>query len=269
LGDQISGDIASSPSEPPIIPLGPWCIAKIKRKLHERRAEKEKESAQDRSSRRLATATIWIASFTVVAALVGISQAIIANRQLNAMQTQADIMAADQRPWVYITNAMIEEPGPKFTDIGAIIFLAFAYKNVGHTPAKYAIIFSEAHVVSDAEYTKPSFQSCEERRKKPRRTLIDGIAIFPNQEGTQRTYATIAPQNVARLKGDSPGTIVITGCVDYLFPSGPDHHETRFFYELVNAGPNNTFLRIDPDNPPVGANAYGLAINPGIAGDAD
>jgi len=216
-----------------------------------------------------AAATAAIAVLTYFLATYAYDQGVLTNRQLNIMQGQLDTMQADQRPWVYVTNAIIEEPGPTFTKAGMYISIRFTYKNAGHTPAKLALIFSEAHVVNNAEYVKPSFQACEVRRKKPREALVDGTAVFPNQDGTQRTYATIAPQNVARLKFETDATIVVTGCIDYLFPVGPEHHETRFFYELVRTGPNNAMLRIDPDNAPVGASAYGLAINPGIAGDAD
>jgi hypothetical protein len=269
LTDHDCGNDSGPPSEPPIIPLWPWCIAKIKSKLQQRKAEREKEKPQDRLSRRTTTATVVIAGAAIITAVISGLQYRTFQGQLTVMQTQVDIMAADQRPWVYITNAIIEEPGPKFTKDGMYVSLRFAYKNAGHTPAKFALTSNEAHVVNNAEYLKPSFKACEQRRKKPRETLIDGASIFPNQDGTSRTFATIAPQNVARLKFEPGTTIVITGCIDYLFPTGPDHHETRFFYELVRTGPNNAMLGIDPDNAPTGASAYGLAINPGIAGDAD
>jgi len=45
-------------------------IGYIKRKLHQRKAKKEKESPTDRAARRTALATIWMAVFTVVLAFV-------------------------------------------------------------------------------------------------------------------------------------------------------------------------------------------------------
>ena len=48
----------------------------------------QEETPQDRAASRTANATIWIAIFTVVAVLVGISQFIVFRRQLDVMQGQ-------------------------------------------------------------------------------------------------------------------------------------------------------------------------------------
>jgi hypothetical protein len=133
---QASAD-ASPTREPPIIPLGPWCIAKIKSKFHKRRAEREEESAQDRSSRRTASATIWIAIFAVIAALVGISQAIIGNRQLSAMQGQLNETQIEQRAWL---NPEAPSFRPLF-DRNAIYIFGNTV-NTGHIPAT-EVIFSK------------------------------------------------------------------------------------------------------------------------------
>ena len=47
-----------------------WSISEIKRKLHERTAKHENETAPDKAARRTADATVWIAIFTVVLAIV-------------------------------------------------------------------------------------------------------------------------------------------------------------------------------------------------------
>jgi hypothetical protein len=49
-----------------------WGIRQIKRKLEERKAKRENEIASDRAARITTKATVWIAVFTVVLALVGI-----------------------------------------------------------------------------------------------------------------------------------------------------------------------------------------------------
>lgn len=52
----------------------PWrfrLISYIERKLHDRKAEKKEEGPADRAARRTANATVWIAVFTVVLAVVG------------------------------------------------------------------------------------------------------------------------------------------------------------------------------------------------------
>jgi len=46
-------------------------VAKVKRELHERKTRKKDESPADRAAKRTATATVWIAVFTVILACVG------------------------------------------------------------------------------------------------------------------------------------------------------------------------------------------------------
>ena len=48
-----------------------WPISQIKRKLHERRAEYEAQTPEQKAAWRTANATVWIAIFTIVLALVG------------------------------------------------------------------------------------------------------------------------------------------------------------------------------------------------------
>lgn len=48
-----------------------WSISEIKRKLHEHRARSQSETPEQRAARLTATATIWIAVFTVILAIVG------------------------------------------------------------------------------------------------------------------------------------------------------------------------------------------------------
>jgi methyl-accepting chemotaxis protein len=47
-----------------------WGVSYIKRKLQERRAKKEKEGPADKAARVTATATLWIALFTLVLAIL-------------------------------------------------------------------------------------------------------------------------------------------------------------------------------------------------------
>jgi hypothetical protein len=90
LADQQDSNDTRSPSEPPIIPLGSWCVAKIKRKLHERGAKHEKETPQDRFARRTANATVWIAILAVVAAGVGSLQYHTMQGQLSEMKSAGE-----------------------------------------------------------------------------------------------------------------------------------------------------------------------------------
>jgi hypothetical protein len=81
-------------------------VGYVKRKLHERKTKKENESPTDRAARRTAHATVWIAAFTVVMALVGAGTlyeiieggrdthalAVAAGKQADRMQVFADRM---------------------------------------------------------------------------------------------------------------------------------------------------------------------------------
>jgi hypothetical protein len=216
-----------------------------------------------------AAATLAIAVLTYFVASNAYDQGTIFKRQLTIMQGQLDGIEADRRPWVYITRPIIEEPGLRVVQDGVVIAVTFGYKNVGKTPAKFADILGHMRVVNQAEYGKPSFAACEDRKRQPRKTLTEGVTIFPDQEGFIRSGFGMKSDELGRLRKEPGTALVIAGCIDYLFPTGPDHHETRFFYEIDRSGPNQTFLAIDIDHLPTGAGGLVIAINPGIAGDAD
>jgi hypothetical protein len=228
------------------------------RAVHNQRADDN----EDKAEKSVANATWMIFVATAV-------NVIIATLQWNAISTQATIMEADQRPWVHFTNALPEDPGLQVVPEGMGISVRFFMRNVGRTPAKFAIIAGEMKVATPAEYGNPDFASCEQRRRKPRSTVKDGIPIFPNQESPMRVHFGMKADQVGKLKTFPISAVVIYGCLDYLFPIGDAHHQTRFFYEIDKKGPNQTFVKIDPDNPPIGVSAIDLAINPGVAGDAD
>jgi hypothetical protein len=74
LPETDDGKTAESKIDPPASPpvCSAWSISEIKRKLHESKAKHEQENATDKAARRTADATVWIAAFTVILALVGI-----------------------------------------------------------------------------------------------------------------------------------------------------------------------------------------------------
>jgi hypothetical protein len=61
-------------------------VSYVKRKMHERSTKKKKESAIDRAARRTANATVWLAIFTVVLAVVSGLTLFILKRQLGEMR---------------------------------------------------------------------------------------------------------------------------------------------------------------------------------------
>jgi hypothetical protein len=68
------------------------CVQQVKAELQERSAKKKQESSQDRSSRRTATATVWIALLTFAVLFVGILQYSTFDRQLSEMKEASALM---------------------------------------------------------------------------------------------------------------------------------------------------------------------------------
>lgn len=62
-----------------------WSISEIKRKLHERTTQYKDESASDKAQRRTTTATVVMAIFTAVLAVVGVLTYFILKNQLREM----------------------------------------------------------------------------------------------------------------------------------------------------------------------------------------
>jgi hypothetical protein len=84
---------------------GSRLIGYVKRKYHQRRAKKKHESPADRAARRTASATIWMAVFTVVLATVSGLTLLILKRQLQEMHDggvdthKLASSASDQATW--------------------------------------------------------------------------------------------------------------------------------------------------------------------------
>ncbi len=60
-------------------------VSYVKRKLYQRKRKKEEETATDKAARRAATATAWMAFFTLVLVVVGIGTYLILKNQLREM----------------------------------------------------------------------------------------------------------------------------------------------------------------------------------------
>jgi hypothetical protein len=93
-----------------------WISGKWTKHSESRRAE----SPQDRVARRTATATIWIAGCTAVAAGVGIFQWTALKHtdekigeQVKALRRQLDLMEADQRPYLHLAEAKLIRQSPR------------------------------------------------------------------------------------------------------------------------------------------------------------
>jgi hypothetical protein len=123
-----------NPGAPPVSPVGQ--VGETKRELHEPEAKHEKETAADKATRQTATATIVMAVFTVVLAIVGVLTYCVLKNQLREMHeggidthTLAKSAELDQRAWLgagdYIYT--ITESNP--------VACSATVLNTGRTPA--------------------------------------------------------------------------------------------------------------------------------------
>jgi hypothetical protein len=281
LSDQQAGADTNPPRQPPILPLGPWCVAKIKSKFQERRAQREKEKAQERSSRITANATIVIAFFALVAAIVGGSQAIIANRQLTAMQGQLNAMEADQRPWIKadieIADSLAIGPDSARTK------LRYSLENTGRTPAFNVVPIPEIVAQISGGYLQDSLlpqpftwpvnpitqvkKSCDKygpdisRLQQSGFTLLFGNTIFPQKTISHDEVAEIhfpaAAQYPSSLGLNNlvqmvvprtmNGSVYLISCVVYRVSTGTTHHQTGDVFYIQRTDPNDPEKTIDID----------------------
>lgn len=242
MSDQRSGDDAASPSEPPIIPLWPWGVAKIKRKLHERRAERKNETSQDRFARRTANATVAIAVLAIVAATLGTMQWLVMQGQLEAMQ-------ADQRPWIAIDLVALSGPLsyddsiPKSTikeDVSRWhINVVYEINNVGKTPGVdfgiAGLLFPR--VFPDETNILPERDAMKLACSMPFFGAIIGFGqedvIFPGQKPIQRELLVVATDETfdASKMSKFVGDFLIVVCGSY-YTSGTsrkEHHTGRIY----------------------------------------
>src|SRR5713101_8561477 len=120
----------------------------LKRYEIRRRSRRKKEAGETEIT--MARWTRRVGQFTLFLAVVGLLTAVIFWRQLNVMQGQLDVMAADQRPWVSFEDFGIAG-SLSFDDIGSTggkrwhVKVRYQLKNYGKTPAAH--VAGWAHIL--------------------------------------------------------------------------------------------------------------------------
>jgi hypothetical protein len=231
LADQQTGESADRPIDPPIIPLAPWCIAQIKRKLHERGAERKKENPQDRLARRTANATVAIAFLTFVVGAVGALQYFTFQGQLDVMKGQLDAMEADQRPWIGITGLGPHQRSPRPIP-GNDFYVFVNVSNVGKAPAFHA------HGAFQAEFLNPN----EKPAIPPAECSYcgDGDVMLPGVPLSRTPHvnaADLTPQAIAQIAAGN-ASIWVSGRVDYR-DGASKPHKTFMCYQF---GADGSFI---------------------------
>jgi len=127
-------------------------------------------------------AGVGVAAAGVMMAAVA---AVFLFRQQHTMQGQLDEMVAEQRPWVFFDNPAVASD-LVFDDNGARVYISFALKNTGHTPA--VNVGMKTALVPVLPNDKKWFNSnicnkyvvhpCEEALAQSKANR--GLVIFPN-----------------------------------------------------------------------------------------
>jgi hypothetical protein len=219
--------------------------------------------------RRTANATVLLAGGTILLAMFSlltlfvthrdtarlISDARVASKQQHgdtlmalqktdatvaAMQTQADIMRAAQRPWVKVA---LEIAGPlTFTPEEARVAIAFVLMNTGNSPAVNVEVHPEvAQTIQPKQnFVAQMLEICRRVKTIPDdiNTLI-GQTIFPGDTFTQIMFL---PKRRAEIEDafsefqNNPKneyfTPEIVGCVSYRFAYQNGRHVTQFIGDV-------------------------------------
>jgi hypothetical protein len=225
--NQGGGDVGP-PSEPPVIPLWPWAVAKIKRKLQERRAHRRKENPQDRFARRTANATVAIALLTLAIGVVGILQYCTFKGQLDVMQGQLVEMQAARRPWLdvqtTITGPLTFDPAPNFQ-------LKATLTNLGQSAA--LDVWPNVSMYPD-DPTRDAISEIPQRCAKLRKDWLDqtsphhlGYFLFPTRDVEIPRGATLNEKKGAL----APMRVLI--CGDYRFTFSSEFHTMAILSTLT------------------------------------
>lgn len=221
MADQQGGSEARPPSESPIIPLWPWCVARIKRKLHERRIEREKENPQDRFARRTANATVWIAILAIVAAGVGTLQYCTMQGQLNEARNQRLLTIAQLRPTISYNGISVQPftGDGKIADKGDQILgwnINPKLKNTGGSDARNYISWFDISVTPVTQNTCPSVPIPD-----PLPTPI----IIPREGNVTESAKALLLQDAVQASAKAK-RIFISGHAEYddIFPESHRHH---------------------------------------------
>jgi hypothetical protein len=241
--------------------------------IEEYRRLNEKREAQRRAKQQKAP-SLWKSWWSTPAdrtALIGalstFALAFLALLQLYVLRGQLTAMEDDQRPWVYATNPLTMITPLYFDENGGHLLLQFTIKNVGKTPARFARL--DGHMFSRDKMFYPTiaWANCEKRSQTPTKSLIDGIAVFPNDQVVQRHLWEMSTKDIETLKTKKAFTTMLSVCVDYIGGDG-QHHQSRSLYELNKRGKNGESLYVDPQEGNVAAGDLYFNSNPDVNGDA-
>ena len=206
-------------------------VGDVKRKFHERRTKKKNESPQDKAARRTANATVAIAIFTVVAVVVGGLQWRALHdtdekigKQIVALNRQLDLMEADQRPYLGITeNLKFPEFRPQPSNESYIVW-TWEFGNFGKGLAKN-ISYDQYIKVGDGPY-KRSHSEVKAR-------FAGDIAPAKTAYSTVRSQPGFTQEQFTALAGRESGIGLLVE-MHFFNESGHQFHNAFCLEKLAN-----------------------------------
>jgi hypothetical protein len=174
----------------------------------------------------------------VVIALVTVGLLIVNAFQMRANKKTADaakgankIAEGSLRPWV---DAEVVKIGPITFDSTGEVLVTVAIKvtNVGHSPAVAVNIVP--NVVNDKSIInidQIQEKQCSQFKTDPIPETW-GPSLFPTKDFTRTFGVTIPKVDVDKTVNVITPSIV--GCVDYMLEPKGEHHQTNFFYTIID-----------------------------------
>jgi hypothetical protein len=165
-------------------------------------------------------------------------------------------LVASERPWVSAKISLFEPLS--FTDKGGIIGVAAVMRNVGHSPAIDVRFASKVVVAYGAEdLQRRQVEYGEFWKKRSTAGGLPGNTISPADEHPYREFAGFDSDEIktglakTSIPGEVAPTLII--CIDYLYYSTQEHHQTWYAYPLGKP---------DPKRPTLGCHFSLLPVRP-------
>ena len=215
-------------------------IKGIEEKLARAEDEATPKNKRERRWHKAEVSGLW------AAAVVGVAAIVIGNldagSQRGVMQAQIDEMKAEQRPWV---SADIGIGDITWSDGAATFSVSTTMKNIGHSPAFFINVTSEAHPALDFNALLAAQRKLSELERK--RTPVIGPVIFPGTHDiTQPIIISVTHDEVAdfqRLVGKNGPVlfvpIAVLVVIDYVFSGDTvHHHQTGYMLNVYYRAPD-------------------------------
>lgn len=201
--------------------------------------EQAKRDARDKARLRVEKDVFWVGLFGLVGLLFTLAQTRISTE---AVKKQFEL---SERPWVSVDLVAIR-PLVFEGDSIASVWVQFAMKNLGHSPAHSAQLRFQVVEVPDRSkgYTVQN-DLCVSTFSN-HESVGTRHAIMPGEQVMQleqlKAIVPFARKKDPQIPGRSLLSVAIVGCVEYEFTFAEGFHQTGFFFDLV---------KLDPDEPQV------------------